>query len=155
VADLAVLLLGHAHTPLEHRPTLTLVGLLDPALVAVEDDSSFRGADAGLLADGKDQFLAQVELATLLRVAPLGAGGEQGVGVRSANPFGESSSTVKSAASWPGTIARATAICVTPGSSRAFWISSPTRRPLPCSSAWRPRPLLSTENHWLFFTECL
>src|SRR5262245_55293059 len=57
--------------------------------------------------------------------------------------------------SWPGTVARATAICVTPGSSRAFWISSPTSRPLPCSSAWRPKPCLSTENHWLFFTECL
>src|SRR5436305_1984020 len=38
-------------------------------------------------------------------------------------------------------------MCVTPGSSSAFWTSSPTSRPLPCCSACRPKPALSTANH--------
>src|SRR5205085_5824785 len=38
-------------------------------------------------------------------------------------------------------------MCVTPGSSRAFWTSSPISRPLPCSSACLPRPALLTSNH--------
>src|SRR5262249_5044597 len=54
VAHLDVLVLGHAHTPLEYRPTLTLVRLFDAALLRVEDDGAFGGADGRPLTDGKD-----------------------------------------------------------------------------------------------------
>ena len=83
---------------LEHGSSLSLLpGLFDAAFVGSKTTVPLV-VNAGTLADSQDQLLAEVVLASLLRVDPLVALREERVGVaKSLNPSGLSSSTVRSA----------------------------------------------------------